>query len=74
MNIKQKLGLRINFLSADTLEKLLTTLDVTVQEFFDFEHLKDSSDLLNDIYFYLENLDNDRLVILHKIIQSIAKP
>ena len=74
MNIKQKLGLRINFLSADTLEKLLTTLDVTVQEFFDFEHLKDSSDLLNDIYFYLENLDNDRLVILHKIIQAIAKP
>lgn len=73
-NSLSKIEIGENFLSADTLEKLLQALNINVQQLFDFEHLKNNKELLNDIYEYLNNLDNDKLVIVYKIIQSIAKP
>ena len=73
-NSLSKIEIGENFFSADTLEKLLPALNISVQQLFDFEHLKHNKELLNDIYEYLNNLDNDKLVIIYKIIQSIAKP
>ena len=64
-----------NFLSAETLEKLLPALGVTCAELFDFDHLAPSQNLVNDIYNYIDTIKNDEnsLMILHKITQALAK-
>lgn len=64
-----------NFLTSETLDKLVLALGVKANELFDFEHLGTQSDLLNDIQNYIETIknDNNSLVILHKITQALAK-
>ena len=49
-----------NFVTADTLEKIILALNVSASELFDYEHLKDSEILLNEIYQYIETFKSDK--------------
>ena len=79
LNITQKSLSNIetgrNFLTADTLEKLLSVFNITSAELFDFEHLGSETELLDDISRYINTIKNDSgsLIVLHKITQALAK-
>ena len=74
-NTLSKIELGENFLTADTLERLVEALEVSPTELFDFEHHKPKVDLVADIERYLNSIKDDevKLTILHKITQSLAK-
>lgn len=67
-----KIECGVNFVSADTLEKLAIALDVSIKELFDFEHLKDEEiqkvELINAIKKDLVDID-----LLYKIYSAIKK-
>ena len=42
-----------SFLKAETLEKLLIALNITTEELFTNNHIKDEKELLADIYTYI---------------------
>ena len=48
-----------SFVKAETLEKLLSALNVTTEELFANDHIKDPKELLADIYTNLEVVKND---------------
>lgn len=48
------------FVKAETLEKLLKALDISTEELFANEHIKESEELLNLIYNILDKIKNDR--------------
>jgi len=64
-----------NFLTAETLEKLLIVFNLSSNELFDFEHLGDNSELFDDIQNYINEIRNDKtlLMILYKITKALAK-
>ena len=74
-NTLSKIELGENFLTAETLEKLIFALEVTPSELFDFEHHKPHDNLVQDIKDYLTSIQEDevKLTILHKITQALAK-
>lgn len=67
-----KIECGVNFVSADTLEKLAIALDVSIKELFDFEHLKDEEiqkvELINAIKKDIVDID-----LLYKIYSAIKK-
>ena len=64
-----------NFLTAETLEKLLTAFNMTPSELFEFEHLSPQEVLVDEIYQYIDSIkdDNSALTILYKITKSLTK-
>lgn len=64
-----------NFLTSETLEKLLTALDVRITELFDFDHTDKKENLLEEIYGYLDIIKNNEkdLITLYKIVQALGK-
>ena len=64
-----------NFVTADTLDKLLNALEVTSEELFATNQLKDSKELLQKIN---ENIaiigeDSDRLEIIYNLTKSLIR-
>ncbi len=60
-----------NFLTADTLEKILDVLDVTSSELFAIEHIKSQEDLVNEIIADVQNLkDKQKIETIYKIIKA----
>ena len=60
-----------NFFTADTLEKILTVLDITPQDLFKINHLKPQEDLVNEIIETVKSIDNrEKIEIIYKIIKS----
>lgn len=51
-----KIEIGESFVKADTLERLLLALDVTTEELFSNDHIKDSKELMTDIYKALETV------------------
>ena len=49
-----------SFVTADTLEKILLALNITAEELFAYEHIKDTKDLLADIYTYLDEIKTNK--------------
>lgn len=45
-----------NFVSSETLDKILINLNVPADILFSFEHLKDEKEILADIYQYIEKI------------------
>lgn len=45
-----------SFLKAETLEKLLIALNITTEELFANNHIKDEKELLADIYTYINRI------------------
>ena len=64
-----------NFLTSQTLEKILEILKISPDELFFVEHLKDEDDLVAELLQDIKNLKNDpeKLKIAYKIIKSIIR-
>ena len=64
-----------NFASAETIDKLVSALDTTLEELFATNHLKIEEDLRQEIDEKLDDLsrDNEKLVIVYNVIQSLLK-
>jgi transcriptional regulator with XRE-family HTH domain len=67
-----KIECGVNFVSAETLEKITKALSVTAKDIFDFDHLKDKSILKTEL---LNAISQDEIDIdlLYRIYQSIKK-
>ena len=62
-----------NFFTADTLEKILITLDVTPQELFLINHLQPQEVLKTEIINAVKSVkDRERIEIIYKIVKSFV--
>lgn len=60
-----------NFLTADTLEKIMDVLNVSSSELFALEHIKSQEDLVNEIITDVQNLkDQQKIETIYKIIKA----
>ena len=64
-----------NFVSAETIDKLVKALDTTLEELFATDHLKMEDELREEIDAKLDALNNDseKLVIVYNVIKSLLK-
>ena len=62
-----------NFLKAETLDKILTTLDITAEELFATNHLKNTTELLRMININLAQIgDNpEKLGIIYNLTKCL---
>jgi transcriptional regulator with XRE-family HTH domain len=63
-----------NFMTAQTLENILTCLNITPDELFNSDHIKPTSELLEEIERSITSVQNDREKIenIYKIIKAIV--
>ncbi len=60
-----------NFFTADTLEKILETLEITPQDLFMINYLRPQEDLVNEIVETVKSIkDREKIEIIYKIIKS----
>ncbi len=60
-----------NFLTADTLEKILDVLNVSSSELFTVDHIKPQEDLVNEIITDVQNLkDKQKIETIYKIVKA----
>ena len=75
ISIRSLSGIEIgeSFMSAQTMEKLLNCLNVTVDELFNAEHLKPTEDLVDEIEDIINKAKNDRDKIenIYKVVKAI---
>ena len=64
-----------NFVTAETLDKILAALNTTSDELFAVEHLKSSSDLIKEISCDIQKFEQEpeKLEILYKVTKSLLK-
>ena len=61
-----------NFLTADTLEKVLMVLDVSSSELFAFDHLKPQEELLEEMISDLRAIKSrEKIETIYKLIKAI---
>ena len=69
-------GLEIgeSFVSANTIENILKYCNITFEDFVISSHLRSTSELLDDIYKYLDNIKDNREKIenIYKVIMSLS--
>lgn len=63
-----------SFVKADTLEKILKALDVTTEQLFSNDHIKNANELLQDINKWLNSAKDNtaKLEKIHKMIRFIV--
>ncbi len=60
-----------NFLTAETLEKILDELGVTCSELFAFDHIKPQDELIKEIVNDVQKLtDRSKIEIIYKIVKA----
>lgn len=59
------------FMTAKTLEKLATALEVEEKEFFDFGHIKDRKELLNAINSAANDASDNELQYIYKVVSAL---
>jgi transcriptional regulator with XRE-family HTH domain len=64
-----------NFVSSDTLDKILSTLNVSADVLFSFEHLKEEKEIIADMYKFIEKikLEPHQLEKAYRILRIIAE-
>ncbi len=64
-----------NFVSAETIDKLVRVLDTSMEELFATEHLKDGEELIEEINEKLNYLNDDpsKLIIVYNVVKSLLK-
>ena len=64
-----------NFVTAETLDKIISALNTTSEELFATNHLKDQSELINEIENDIKFISQNpmKLEILYKIVKSIKQ-
>ncbi len=55
--------LGINFPKAETLEKILLALNITMEKMFEIDHLSSDEELMDEIYLMLNSIRNDRYTL-----------
>ena len=70
-----KIELGNNFVTAETLDKLLIALNTTTEELFANDHIKEPKELLAEIYTQLDSIkDNQqKLEMIYKIVGYILE-
>lgn len=63
-----------NFMTAQTMEKLLECLDVSLDELFSVEHLRPTNELIDDIHKIVNDVkdDRDKVEEIYKILKAIS--
>lgn len=63
-----------NFMTAQTMEKLLECLDVPLDELFSVEHLRPTNELIDDIHKIVNDVkdDRDKVEEIYKILKAIC--
>ena len=63
-----------NFMSSQTLEKILLCLNVSLNDLFSVEHLKPTEDLIEEIDLILNSVKNDRDKVenIYKVVKAIV--
>lgn len=63
-----------NFVTSDTLEKIINALETDLEELFTFEHIKSQKELLKDIDLYIAKLtaDREKLEIAYKFLKALT--
>lgn len=59
-----------NFFTAETLEKLISTLKITPSELFEFGHFKNNDELIEEINIIL-NKNPEKIPEFYKILKAI---
>ncbi len=64
-----------NFVTAETLDKLIKALNTTTDELFALNHLRDNADIKAEIINDVEYLSNDKekLKILYNIVKGLIR-
>ena len=64
-----------NFVTADTLDKILSTLSVPADVLFSYEHLKDEKELITDMYGFISKIQSspNQLEKAYRILRIIAE-
>ncbi len=64
-----------SFVTSDTLDKILTALNVPADILFSYEHLKDDKELLADIYTYIDKIkiNHKQLEKTYRLLRIIAE-
>ncbi len=64
-----------NFLTAQTLEKIMEILKISPDDFFHIEYLKEPKELINELITEIKVLENneEKLRLIYKIVQAIIK-
>lgn len=63
-----------NFLTAETLEKILECLKITVDDFFAMEHLKSTKELKDELLEKISKQDNEeKIQTIYKVVTAILK-
>lgn len=60
-----------NYPSLDTLEKLVTSLDVTLDSIFKFNHISTNEDIIERIELKLKSMPIDKLKFISKMIDEL---
>lgn len=61
-----------NFVTSETLEKMLNILEITSNELFAFDHIKPQEELVKEIIEEIKNLnDREKLETIYKIIKAV---
>lgn len=62
-----------NFMTAQTMEKILECLGITVDELFTAEHLKPTEDLITEIDAIINSVkdDRDKIENIYKVVKAI---
>ena len=62
-----------NFMTAQTMEKILECLGITVDELFTAEHLKPTEDLITEIDAIIDSVkdDRDKIENIYKVVKAI---
>lgn len=65
----------VNFVKADTLEKIITALNTTTEELFANNHLKESSALVEDIINYVKSAQGNRpkLERIYRVVKFLSE-
>ena len=63
-----------NFMTAQTMQKIIDCLDITLEELFNAEHLKPTNELVEDIHDIVNSVKNDRDKVeeIYKILKAIT--
>ncbi len=63
-----------NFLTAETLDKIIEALKTTPEELFNTSHLKESEELIKEIAADIDSIKNNRkkLENVYKFVKSVA--
>ena len=59
------------FTTFETLEKLSNALNTPIQDFFNYSHIKTKEELLKDLTNSLEEIPEDKLRMVYKVIMTI---